>query len=99
MSLWFLLHWLLTNLLGLHNCIKNIHPCELLKLDSNDLYVGKRNIKKQRVEKLIKDTMNFAKETMQKFVELSTAVNNYTAQSLYEQIGLKSKSNRLLTQN
>ena len=53
----------------------------------NDLYVdaGYRN---QGIgEKLIKTAMEFAKADGAKFVELSTATGNYTAQSLYEAIG------------
>lgn len=40
-------------------------------------------------EKLIKTAMDFARQNSAKFIELSTAVDNYTAQSLYEQIGLR----------
>ncbi len=55
----------------------------------NDLYV-ESDYRKQGVgEKLIKKAMEFAKEEGAKFVELSTAVTNYTAQSLYEAIGFK----------
>ena len=55
----------------------------------NDLYVDKEYRKQGIGEKLIQNAMNFAKENNAKFVELSTAVDNYTAQSLYEQIGFK----------
>lgn len=55
----------------------------------NDLYVDKEYRKQGIGEKLIQTAMNFAKENNAKFVQLSTAVDNYTAQSLYEQIGFK----------
>ena len=55
----------------------------------NDLYVDKEYRKQGIGEKLIQTAMNFAKENNSKFVQLSTAVDNYTAQSLYEQIGFK----------
>ena len=55
----------------------------------NDLYVAKEYRKQGIGEKLIQTAMNFAKENNSKFVQLSTAVDNYTAQSLYEQIGFK----------
>ena len=55
----------------------------------NDLYVDKEYRKQGIGEKLIQTAMNFAKENSAKFVQLSTAVDNYTAQSLYEQIGFK----------
>jgi len=58
----------------------------------NDLYIDKEYRKQGIGEKLIKTAMNFAKENNAKFVELSTAVNNYTAQSLYEQIGFEKRS-------
>jgi len=55
----------------------------------NDLYVEK-DYRKQGVGKeLIMAALNFAKENNAKFVELSTAIDNYTAQSLYEQIGFE----------
>ena len=53
----------------------------------NDLYVDARYRKKGIGEKLIKTAMEFAKADGAKFVELSTAADNYTAQSLYETIG------------
>jgi len=53
----------------------------------NDLYVDKEYRRQGIGEELIRTAMNFAKENNAKFVELSTAVDNYTAQSLYEQIG------------
>ena len=55
----------------------------------NDLYVEKEYRKQGIGEKLIQTAMDFAKENNAKFVQLSTAVDNYTAQSLYEQIGFK----------
>jgi ribosomal protein S18 acetylase RimI-like enzyme len=55
----------------------------------NDLYVEKEYRKQGIGEKLIQTAMNFASENNAKFVQLSTAVDNYTAQSLYEQIGFK----------
>jgi ribosomal protein S18 acetylase RimI-like enzyme len=55
----------------------------------NDLYVDKEYRKQGIGEKLIATVMNFAKENNAKLVQLSTAVDNYTAQSLYERIGFK----------
>ena len=55
----------------------------------NDLFVDKEHRKKGVGENLIKTTMDFARQNGAKFVELSTAVDNYTAQSLYEQVGFK----------
>jgi ribosomal protein S18 acetylase RimI-like enzyme len=53
----------------------------------NDLYVDE-NYRKQGVgEKLIKAAMDFAKTQGSTFVQLETAVDNYTAQHLYESIG------------
>src|ERR1700744_6752503 len=55
----------------------------------NDLYVD-NNYRKQGIgEALIKTAMNFAKTEGATFVQLETAVDNYTAQSLYEAIGFK----------
>ena len=53
----------------------------------NDLYVDAGYRKLGIGEKLIKTAMEFAKADGAKFVELSTATDNYTAQSLYEAIG------------
>ena len=53
----------------------------------NDLYVNKEYRKQGIGEKLIKTAMDYAKITNASFVELSTAVDNYTAQKLYAQIG------------
>jgi ribosomal protein S18 acetylase RimI-like enzyme len=55
----------------------------------NDLYVEAEYRKQGVGEKLIKRAMHFAKENNAKFLELSTAGNNYTAQKLYEQIGFE----------
>ena len=55
----------------------------------NDLYVKEEYRKKGIGEKLIKTAMKFASDAGAGFVELSTAVDNYTAQSLYEQIGFR----------
>jgi len=55
----------------------------------NDLYVD-TGFRKQGIgETLIKSAMEFAKKEGAKYVELSTAVDNYTAQSLYTAIGFK----------
>src|SRR5690348_11226561 len=55
----------------------------------NDLYVDKDYRKQGIGEKLIKTAMEYAKSDNANFVELSTAVDNYTAQSIYEKIGFK----------
>ncbi len=55
----------------------------------NDLYVDKEYRNKGIGENLIKTAMDFARQNGAKFVELSTAVDNYTAQSLYKQVGFK----------
>jgi ribosomal protein S18 acetylase RimI-like enzyme len=53
----------------------------------NDLYVD-RDYRKQGVgEKLIQTAMEFARQDGASFVELSTAIDNYTARGLYEKIG------------
>ncbi|POY37341.1 GNAT family N-acetyltransferase [Solitalea longa] len=55
----------------------------------NDLYVD-ANYRKQGVgEQLIQTVLQFAREDGAKYVDLSTAIDNYTAQSLYEQIGFE----------
>ena len=55
----------------------------------NDLYV-ESNYRKQGIgEALIKTAMNFAKSDGASYVQLETAVDNYTAQSLYEAIGFQ----------
>ena len=53
----------------------------------NDLYVDAGYRKQGIGEKLIKTAMEFARADGAKFVELSTAWDNYTAQRLYETIG------------
>lgn len=53
----------------------------------NDLYVEKDYRKQGIGEQLIRTAMDFAKSEGSNFVQLSTAVDNFTAQSLYEQIG------------
>ncbi len=55
----------------------------------NDLYVDEDYRKQGIGEKLITAAMEYAKIDNAKFVELSTAVDNYTAQSVYEKIGFK----------
>lgn len=55
----------------------------------NDLYV-ESNYRKQGIgEALIKKAMDFAKSDGATYIQLETAVNNYTAQSLYEGIGFQ----------
>ena len=58
----------------------------------NDLYVEKEYRKLGVGKELIMAALNFARENNAKFVELSTAVDNYTAQSLYEQIGFEKQN-------
>ena len=53
----------------------------------NDLYVDTEFRKQGIGESLIKRAIDFAKENNAGYIELSTAVDNYIAQSLYEQIG------------
>jgi len=55
----------------------------------NDLFVDLDYRKQGIGEALIKIAMNFAKNQGATFVQLETAVDNYTAQSLYETIGFK----------
>ncbi len=55
----------------------------------NDLYVDQEYRKKGIGENLIKAAMDFARHDGAKFIELSTAVDNYAAQRLYEQVGFK----------
>lgn len=55
----------------------------------NDLYVESSHRKQGIGEALIKTAMRFAKTEGATFVQLETAVDNYTAQSLYEAIGFK----------
>ena len=59
----------------------------------NDLYVDAGYRKQGIGEALIKAAMDFARNDGATFVVLETAVDNYTAQSLYEAIGfVKQKS-------
>lgn len=55
----------------------------------NDLYVEKEFRLQGTGEALIKAAYEFAKSTGGKFVELSTATDNYTAQRLYEKMGFE----------
>ncbi|WP_421945988.1 GNAT family N-acetyltransferase [Pedobacter sp.] len=58
----------------------------------NDLFVNE-NYRKQGIgQELIKTAMDFAKTNSSTFVQLETAVDNYTAQSLYEAIGFKKQA-------
>lgn len=53
----------------------------------NDLYVEPKYRKQSIGENLIKTALNYAKEDGASYVELSTAVDNHNAQSLYESLG------------
>ncbi|MEJ7693758.1 MAG: GNAT family N-acetyltransferase [Daejeonella sp.] len=53
----------------------------------NDLYVKEGHRKKSVGNKLIETVLEYAQSDGVSVVELSTAVDNYTAQSLYESIG------------
>jgi ribosomal protein S18 acetylase RimI-like enzyme len=55
----------------------------------NDLYVDSNYRKRGIGEALIKTAMTFAKNEGATFVQLETAFDNYTAQSLYEAIGFE----------
>lgn len=55
----------------------------------NDLYVESDYRKRGIGEALIQTAMAFAKGEGASFVQLETAVDNYTAQSLYETIGFE----------
>lgn len=59
----------------------------------NDLYVDTDYRKQGIGEKLIKTAMDFAKANGSTFVQLETAVDNYTAQHLYESIGFEKQGN------
>jgi len=59
----------------------------------NDLYVDEVYRKQGIGEKLIKTAMEFAKTTGATFIQLETAVDNYTAQHLYENIGFEKQGN------
>lgn len=55
----------------------------------NDLFVDPEYRKRGIGEALISTVLNFARESKARIVELSTAVDNFTAQKLYEQIGFE----------
>jgi ribosomal protein S18 acetylase RimI-like enzyme len=59
----------------------------------NDLYVDEVYRNQGIGENLIKTAMDFAKTNGSTFVQLETAVDNYTAQHLYENIGFVKQSN------
>ena len=58
----------------------------------NDLYVEPEFRKKGIGESLIKTVLKYAKDDGASQVEISTAIDNYTAQSLYESIGFKKEN-------
>ena len=58
----------------------------------NDLYVEPSYRKQGVGETLIKTAMDFAKGDGATYVQLETAVDNYTAQSLYEGIGFQKQA-------
>lgn len=58
----------------------------------NDLYVDAPYRKQGIGQKLIEYAMDFAKNSGSEFVQLETAFDNYTAQSLYESIGFVKQS-------
>lgn len=53
----------------------------------NDLYVEQSHRKLGIGNKLIQAAISFGKEHNAKYVQLETAIDNYTAQSLYESMG------------
>lgn len=55
----------------------------------NDLFVEEAYRKQGIGEALIRTVMEFARKNKATFVELSTAVNNFTAQRLYESVGFR----------
>ena len=55
----------------------------------NDLYVEKEYRKHGIGESLVRTAMQFAKDTGADYVQLETAIDNHTAQQLYEAIGFK----------
>ncbi|WP_312473111.1 GNAT family N-acetyltransferase [Neobacillus sp.] len=59
----------------------------------NDLYVKEHVRGKGLGEKLIKNAIHFAEETCAKGVLLETAIDNITAQRLYEKMGFIKVSN------
>ena len=58
----------------------------------NDLFVDAAYRKKGIGAKLIDQAANFAKTSGSQFIQLETAVDNYTAQSLYEGLGFVKQS-------
>jgi ribosomal protein S18 acetylase RimI-like enzyme len=58
----------------------------------NDLYVESAFRKQGIGERLINTALNYAKNDKAAHVELSTAVDNFTAQKLYESIGFVKQS-------
>jgi ribosomal protein S18 acetylase RimI-like enzyme len=58
----------------------------------NDLFVDAHYRKQGIGAKLIKQAADFAKTNGSRFIQLETAVDNYTAQSLYEGIGFIKQS-------
>ncbi len=58
----------------------------------NDLFVDDENRNQGIGKGLIKTAMNFAKTQGATFVQLETAFDNFTAQSLYEAIGFKKQA-------
>ncbi|RBQ10251.1 GNAT family N-acetyltransferase [Pedobacter miscanthi] len=59
----------------------------------NDLYVAEDYRKQGIGENLIKTAMDFARNNGSTFVQLETAINNFTAQHLYENIGFVKQGN------
>lgn len=55
----------------------------------NDLYVDSNHRKQGIGEALMRKAMAFAKAEGATFVQLETAIDNYTAQSLYEAVGFE----------
>jgi ribosomal protein S18 acetylase RimI-like enzyme len=55
----------------------------------NDLYVDANFRRKGIGQKLVETATAFAAADEAKFVQLETAIDNYTAQSLYEALGFK----------
>ncbi|EMN02705.1 FR47-like protein [Leptospira noguchii str. 1993005606] len=53
----------------------------------NDLFVRPKYRKKGGGRALIEETAKFARSTGAKYIQLSTAFDNHTAQKLYESIG------------